>query len=115
MDISHRATTRFVSVYDERDPVEYRIVGPFDWSCTCYIDAGTLRMVGPLRPLEQPLSAPRDDNSGSGTQGQDNPYYLGLFRRIRHYMSPVRYVSYQESKSRMKLNDTDCPPVTDRN
>ena len=45
-------TTRFVSVFDERDPVEYRIVGPFDWSCTCYIDAGTLRMVGPLRPLE---------------------------------------------------------------
>ncbi len=49
-------TTRFVSVFDERDPVEYRIVGPFDWSCTCYIDAGTLRMVGPLRPLERPQS-----------------------------------------------------------
>ena len=73
MDISHRATTRFVSVYDERDPVEYRIVGPFDWSCTCYIDAGTLRMVGPLRPLEKSLSDQRDDNSGSGTQELDCP------------------------------------------
>ena len=67
-------TTRFVSVFDERDPVEYRIVGPFDWSCTCYIDAGTLRMVGPLRPLEKTQSDQHDDNSGSDTQGPDNPY-----------------------------------------
>ena len=73
MDISHRATTRFVSVYDERVPVEYRIVGLFDWSCTCCIDAGTLRMGGPLRPLEQPLSDQRDDNSDSDTQEQDSP------------------------------------------
>ena len=73
MDISHMKTNRFVSVYDERDPVEYRIAGPFDWSCTCYIDAGTLHMVGPLRPLEQPLSDQRDDNLGSGTQEPDSP------------------------------------------
>ncbi len=63
MDISHRATTRFVSVFDERDPVEYRIVGPFDWSCTCCIDAGTLRMVGPLHPMEPPQSDQHDRSS----------------------------------------------------
>ncbi len=74
MDISHRATTRFVSVFDEPDPVEYRIAGPFDWSCTCYIDAGTLRMVGPLRPLEPHECGQHDDNLGSGIRGQDSPY-----------------------------------------
>ena len=72
MQLDDMKTNRFVNVYDEPDPVEYRIVGPFDWSCTCYIDAGTLHMVGPLRPLEQTQSAQRDDISGSGTQGPDN-------------------------------------------
>ena len=68
MDRTQMKTTRFVSVFDETDPVEYRIVGPFDWSCTCCIDAGTLRMDSPLRPLEQTLSDQRDGNSGSDTQ-----------------------------------------------
>ncbi len=49
-------TNRFVSVYDVPDHVEFQIAEPFEWSCTCYIDAGTLRMVGPLRPLERPQS-----------------------------------------------------------
>ena len=84
-------TARFVSVFDEPDPVEYRIVEPSDWSCTCCIDAGTLRMVGPLRPLEQPLSDQRDDNSGSDTQEQDNPCQFPSLlvdqpRFVRHLM-----------------------------
>ena len=77
---SHMKTNRFVSVWDVPDQVEFQIVEPFEWSCTCYIDAGTLHMVGPLRPLEWPLSNPHGDISGSDIQEQGNPCQLRVVR-----------------------------------
>jgi len=71
LDISHKATTRFVSVYDERDPVEYRTVGPFEFRHTYCIDDGMIRMPGLLHPLESPQSDQHDRSSD--TQELDSP------------------------------------------
>ena len=76
-------TERLVSVYDEPDPVEYRIVGPFDWSCNVHIEPGTLLLVGPLRPLESKESDQRGDSPGSDTQGPDSLCQSRPFRVLR--------------------------------
>ena len=48
-------TTRFVSVYDEQDHIEFQIVGPFELPDTYCIEKGMIRMPAPLDPPESTL------------------------------------------------------------
>ena len=74
-------TTRYASVWSVPDHVEFQIAEQSEWSCNCCIDAGTVRMLGPIHPLEQPQSSQHDRIVCR--QGQDKTFRVQLERAHR--------------------------------